>query len=490
MATGIDLRQVTGQRGSEFVQRSGADPVGAAVSGFGQTLFNVGTEMQARKTKREQEQEKLEADLQAERQKIYDSNSTAFIQRSVDAASSAVDIAIAQDPSNPASWRKAFDDANAEVDKALEQVGGDMSPEKQDAALNRVLAARQDETAALALATIKQEEVAKNESWRLNAQLHAEAGRFDMMEDAINEVSWQNEAEKDKFRLNTRRSGRYNALNRQMLSIEDPDKLNEMKDEILAMSQEDLKPSDRDTLVVVAQQRANRIQKGYNSTMRGLKSRLKRMDFPGVEEINELIASNQMDSEMLDSYYEMYDEASTRADYKQIYDTETAQPTFQRKETEILENYLLADTAPENVILTREQKQKLIKEINELPLKSAWAKNDLYSLVFESATEALREPDDTWLGLRDDPVGPEEREFRMDYNQRLQTYAKTGQLSQDFGRLFLANEARITEAYSKGDVNGEKLMDDLTKLVVDSMMNENLKRQLGVLPTRVEQQSE
>jgi hypothetical protein len=483
MATGIDLRRVALQSGSEVVQRSGADPIGSAVGGFGQALVQTGQVIQQRQDKREAERQKMEDELQAERQKIYDSNSTAFIDRQIKAASSSVDIAMVEDPSDPSSWQKTFEESNAEVDKAFDQVAADMSSEKAEALMNRILDARQDEQAALSLATVKQEESAKNESWKLNAQLAADEENWEAMEEAIDQVNWKNEAQKREFTIDTKQAGQYNSLNREMLAIEDPDKLYEFEKDVLAKPSDELNKSQRNTLAMQAQQRANRIQKGYNNTMRGLKARLKRMDFPTVEEMNELIAGNQMDPDMLDSYYAMYDEAATKADYKQVYDKETLSPTFQRKETEILENYLLADEAPENVKLTRERKAELIEEINKLPLNSEWAKNDLYSLVFEAANESLREPDEPWVGS--DPIGDAEREFRMDYNQKLQLYAGTGQLSQDFGRLFLANEARIVEEFKK-EKPDPKLMDQLTGLVVNSMMNENLKRQLGVLQEEAE----
>lgn len=483
---GIDLRQVAAPSGSEMVQQD----AGAAMAPY-TAMRRLGGSIQGVAQavhQKDQERQKLEAQLDQERQKLYDSNSEAFVDRKARAAKNALSMAMAESKGDTNAWQDVFESSWKQVEEAYSGVAGSLSPEKAAKIRNDMLDQMETQRGVLGLAVVSAERKAKDESWMLTAQLRADEAETEddwvSVEEAADNVDWANKAQRDEFLLETRRKGQYSAFNRQMLALENPDDLYAFEEEISKTGQENLNKSQRETLALQARQRAVKIQIGYNNTMRDIQRRLKRGEVPGVDEINELIATNDFDPDMMETYEGMVEQAVTRADYKQLYEKDTLSPTFKRKQVEILQKYLEGENLPENIKLTVDRKKEIIREINELGLDSTWAKSELYALMFEASTESLREPDRRWGGLRDDSIGEDERRFRMDYNQRLQTIAREGQLSQDFGTIFFNNEDAISKAFKSGSPADErKLMDNLTRIVVSGMMNEKLKARLSAAPT-------
>lgn len=483
MANGIDLRKYAAPSGSEMVQTN----VGMAGAEF-QAVGQLGEQVYSGAVRKIEEQKQLDAEIQKQRQKIYDSNSEAYIGRKLSAARSAVDIAMADNPSDTTAWQKAYEESYQEVEKAFDEKAGDMSPEQAEKLRNRILEKRQDEGNSLNLAMVKWEENAMNESWKLNAQLAADEEDWQGMEEAIGNVEWRNDAERREFEIETRQAGQYNAFNRQMLALNDPDKLYDFQKQVLDTASDTLNKGQRNTLAMQAQQRAASIQRTYNTTMRSLNRRLERGDIPSTMEISELVSNNRMDPQMLDTYYDAVEQAATRQDYKKLADTEMLSPVYQQKMTDILEGYLNADKGDDNQKLDRKKKRELIKEIDDMNLKSSIAKSQLYALAFEAANEALSFPDTKFFS--DDPkdsMPQAERDFRIKYNERLRRITQEGELSQDFGTIFFNNEDLITKAFADKNVDEQKLMDELTKVVVSGMMNRNLKRQLGLEAVRIEE---
>lgn len=490
---GVDLNlRSAGGGGSTAIQSNTGDPVARALQGAGGTLRNIGVSNIAANRREEAALAKANEELEAERQKTFDSSSDAVNRNRVTAANDAIEATVVGNPGNHQLWADSHKNTWDEVSKQFEASSDGLSPEaklKQSQFIDsRRIAAR----GALNIQIVGSEVKASNDNWRLNAKLSADEGDREAFDSAIDQVKWTSDAQRDEFKLNTWRAGRYNEINNEMLALNSPDKLSEFAKEIEAMGQEDLNKSQRNQLAVVAKQRAIKMQDGYNVTMRSYNSSLKRGDEIDPARLTDDIAANRISPEMVELVQLQIDEMAEKETYKSDYDQDINSITYIRARSNIIDKYLDPDESPENVELDSKTFKKMIAEIDGLEL-GEWAKGEIYALAFAAKTEALRQPDHGWrfgfaavgTGVipsfgKEEDVTPEEREFRLKYTRELQNIMSQGEVVMPgLAEQFLANDTAISKAFEEGAVSDpQKAMDDLLRPMITGMMNTELRRKM------------
>ena len=492
MASGVDLNlRSAGGGGSSAVQMNTSDPVARALQGAGGTIANIGVSKLAANKKREEDLAsnlaKANEELETERQKIFDSSSDADNRNRITAANDGIKATIVENPGNTNLWNETFEETYNEVDRLGKESAAGLSPEAQRKESEYRTAQRISNRGNLNIQIVRAEVEASKEKWKLNAKLASDRGDREAFDFAVDEVKWTNDAERDEFKIDTWQAGRYSEINNEMLVLDSPDKLYAKAKEVEGMGVEDLSKAQRNTLAVLAKQKAVKRQAVYNTTQRAYNKDLKNNVEIDPQRMIDDLAQNRISVDMVKLFERQNEEVAASDDYRVRYNGDLASVTYKRKYDDIFFKYLKADTAEENPELSSKELNKIIEDIDSLDL-GEWAKGDLYAMAFAAKTEALMEPDHGWgfgygvgLGVSiNEDIKDTEREFRREYTRSLSLIMNNGQVVMEgLGDQFIKNDTAITQAFKAGaDPDPKKMMEEFLKPMIKGMMNTEFKRKL------------